>query len=407
MGSILGKFQLPIPVNPERLKMWRGALRGKDPKGYLEMLAAKGIRVLIPEDDEYPALLREIYDAPPVIFVKGKRLPSQEEFPYVGIVGSRKCSEYGREVAMSLSRSLAEREVVIVSGAAYGVDGWAHRGCLEAGGFTVAVLGCGVDVSYPAFHRDLLEEMCEKGAVISEYPPGTEPAPWRFPHRNRIIAGLCHFLVVVEAAERSGALITAQLALEEGREVGAVPGPVNSPFSVGTNALIQKGAKLIRAAEDVVEEFPPHLRRSYLQENLHGVFLEPIAGGWVHPRSSGPSALSEGKASQAGAGGGGSGRRPLLEGGRLSGKATTDDIGGGILEKSGKDLLDKTEKEIIEELARGPKGLDQLMVLLGMPAGDLLSCLVGLKVRGLVKERAGGLFALAAPTVAYGGIGGV
>ncbi len=175
--------------------------------------------------------------------------------PAVAVVGARSCSAYGRSVTRSLSRELAAAGLVVVSGMARGIDGEAHRGALEAGGTTVAVLGCGIDRDYPAAHAELARRICEHGLIVSEYEPGIEPAPWRFPARNRIIAGLCSATVVVEARERSGALITADFALEEGRDVLAVPGEITSSLSGGTNALLRLGAIPVTCAGDVLEVF--------------------------------------------------------------------------------------------------------------------------------------------------------
>ena len=173
----------------------------------------------------------------------------------VAVVGARACSAYGRSVARSLGRELAGAGLLVISGMARGIDGEAHRGALEAGGVTVAVLGCGVDRDYPAAHAELARRICERGLIVSEYEAGVEPAPWRFPARNRIIAGLCAATVVVEARERSGALITADFALEEGRDVLAVPGEITSSLSHGTNALLRLGAIPVTRAADVLELF--------------------------------------------------------------------------------------------------------------------------------------------------------
>ena len=175
--------------------------------------------------------------------------------PCAAIVGARACSGYGTAVARMLGRELAAAGLVVVSGLARGVDGEAHRGALDAGGLTVAVLGCGVDRDYPAAHAELARRICERGLVVSEYAPGVEPAPWRFPARNRVIAGLCPVTVVVEARERSGALITADLALDEGREVFACPGEITSALSAGSNALLRLGATPVTCAADVLESF--------------------------------------------------------------------------------------------------------------------------------------------------------
>jgi DNA processing protein len=200
-------------------------------------------------------LLAAIHDPPSEVFVRGSGELADLSRPAVAIVGARACSAYGRSVARSLARELAAAGVVVVSGMARGIDGDAHRGALDAGGITVAVLGCGVDRDYPAAHAELARRICERGLVVSEYEPGIEPAPWRFPARNRIIAGLCQATVVVEARERSGALITADFALEEGRDVLAVPGEITSSLSGGTNALLRLGAVPVTCASDVFEVF--------------------------------------------------------------------------------------------------------------------------------------------------------
>ena len=212
------------------------------------------IRRLRRRDAEYPGLLAAIHDPPPALFVRGGGSDELLSQPAVALVGARACSSYGGSVARSLGRELASAGLVVVSGMARGIDGEAHRGALEAG-VTVAVLGCGIDRDYPAAHAELARRICERGLIVSEYEPGVEPAPWRFPARNRIIAGLCEATVVVEARERSGALITADFALEEGRDVLAVPGEITSALSAGTNALLRLGAVPITCAADVLELF--------------------------------------------------------------------------------------------------------------------------------------------------------
>ena len=206
-------------------------------------------------DPSFPSLLAAIHDPPPRLYLRGSGDGALLDRPAIALVGARACSSYGRSVTRSLARDLAAAGVVVVSGMARGIDGEAHRGALDAGGVTVAVLGCGVDRDYPAAHSELARRICEKGLVVSEYEPGVEPAPWRFPARNRIIAGLCQATVVIEARERSGALITADFALEEGREVLAVPGEITSSLSAGTNALLRLGATPVTCAADVLEVF--------------------------------------------------------------------------------------------------------------------------------------------------------
>lgn len=202
---------------------------------------------------ELPPLLRAIHDPPARLYLRGAGDRDVLSQIAVAIVGARACSPYGAQVTRMLGRELAAAGLVVVSGLARGVDGEAHRGALEAGGTTVAVLGCGIDRDYPAAHASLAREIAESSLLVSEYEPGVEPAPWRFPARNRIIAGLCAATIVVEARERSGALITADFALEEGREVFAVPGEITSALSSGTNALLRLGATPLTSAADVLE----------------------------------------------------------------------------------------------------------------------------------------------------------
>jgi DNA processing protein len=300
----------------------------------LDELRRQGIRVITPCENGFPERLNEIYDPPALLFAKGKEPPA--DCPWVAVVGSRKASNYGKWAAESIGEELARRGIAVISGAAYGVDGHAHLGCLKAGGFTVAVLGCGIDRIYPPGHAQLLNRIADRGCVLSEYPPGCDPLPWRFPHRNRIIAGIAHVVVVVEASERSGALITADLALEEGREVLAVPGPISSALSQGTNALIQKGAKLVNSVEDICEELPPEVAKRV--------------------------SISEDKPA-----------------GNATGQAAH---------------IDAAELEIIELLQGGPMGLDLMAVELKEPPGELLSRLTEMTFKGWVVEEAGGRYRL-------------
>lgn len=213
------------------------------------------IRCIRRRDPAFPPLLAAIHDPPPQLFLRGSASVELLCRPAVAVVGARSCSSYGRSVARSLGRDLSAAGVVVVSGMARGIDGEAHRGALDGGGPTVAVLGCGIDRDYPAAHAELARRIAETGLVASEYEQGVEPSPWRFPARNRIIAGLCRATVVIEARERSGALITADFALEEGREVLAVPGEITSSLSAGTNALLRLGATPVTRVEDVLEAY--------------------------------------------------------------------------------------------------------------------------------------------------------
>ena len=212
------------------------------------------VRRLRRRDKGYPTLLAQIPDPPASLWVRGDADVELLASPAVAIVGARACSGYGRSVARMLASKAAAAGVVVVSGLARGVDGEAHRGALGAGGLTVAVLGCGIDRDYPAAHSELARSIVATGGlIVSEYEPGVEPAPWRFPARNRIIAGLARATVVVEARERSGALITADFALEDGREVLVVPGEITSALSAGANGLLRQGATPVTCAADVLE----------------------------------------------------------------------------------------------------------------------------------------------------------
>jgi DNA processing protein len=213
----------------------------------------RGYRVLTRRSADYPELLGAIHDPPKRLYLRGDGSPRLLSCPAVTIVGTRSCSPYGAQVARRLGRELAAAGAVVISGLARGVDAEAHRGALEGEGATVAVLGCGIDRDYPRAHSALAQRIAAGGLLVSEYEPGTEPAPWRFPARNRIIAGLAKVTIIVEARARSGALITADFALEEGREVFAVPGEITSALSRGTNELLRLGAAPLVDPEDVIE----------------------------------------------------------------------------------------------------------------------------------------------------------
>jgi DNA processing protein len=217
----------------------------------MEKLQCCGIKALTIKDIDYPQKLKQIFDPPAVLYVRGR---IEKEMVCVAVVGSRKATSYGLNVARELSRQLSEIGLTVVSGMARGIDSCAHKGSKDFKGGTIAVLGCGPDIAYPSENRYLMEQIVQKGAVISEYPPGTRPMPQNFPARNRIISGISEGVVIVEAGVNSGSLITANFALDQGREVFAVPGNIDSINSVGTNKLISEGAKLIASVHDIVSE---------------------------------------------------------------------------------------------------------------------------------------------------------
>ena len=277
-------------------------------------------------DSRYPPLLREIHAPPPILFVRGHWEALRGSC--VAVVGSRQATSYGRQAAGMLARDLTERGFTVVSGMARGVDSAAHRAALEKGGATVAVFGCGVDVVYPPEHEALCGDIVRAGAVLSEFPMGAGPDPHHFPQRNRIISGLSLGVVVVEASLRSGALLTAQHALEQGREVFAVPGPVNSGRSLGANRLIQEGAKLVQTVEDIVGELRAPLRGAMPPQN-------PVPSG---------------------------------------------------------DALSKEERDILDALSDIPSHIDAVAAAAGLPSGRALGALLSLEMAGLVRQLPGKLF---------------
>jgi DNA processing protein len=228
-------------------------------KNELSSLEKSGGRIITLEDEAYPPRLRDIYDPPALLYLKGE-LKKEDELA-VSIVGSRKTTPYGRWITEKISQTLVRYGVTIVSGMARGVDSVAHWGAISGGGRTLAVLGCGVDVVYPPENRNLFSKIIEQGAVLSEFPMGSPPEGGHFPKRNRIISGLSMGVVVVEAGPDSGSLITANFALEQGREVFAIPGNVGAGGSRGTNRLIKDGAKLVESSEDILEEILPQWKR--------------------------------------------------------------------------------------------------------------------------------------------------
>lgn len=221
-------------------------------KEYNELLLSRGIEYITIEDTHYPSLLKQIHDPPFILFYKGIL---KEHTLNIAIVGSRNCSNYGKEVTKYLSVKLAQKGVNVISGMARGIDAHAHLGALSIGGYTTAVLGSGLDVIYPPENKGMFNKIIQNGLVISEYPPGVGPEAVNFPARNRIISGLSQGVIVVEAAAKSGSLITVDFALEQGRDVFAVPGNITSKNSKGTNNLIKQGAKIITDVDSILEEY--------------------------------------------------------------------------------------------------------------------------------------------------------
>jgi len=229
-----------------------------DPEEYLNSLINQGIRVLTFEDEEYPRLLKKIPNCPLILFIKGSF--QKEDEKALAVIGTRTPSFYGKQVTELLVKDLVSLRFTIVSGLARGIDSLAHKTALKCQGRTIAVLGSGVDVCYPPENKELMEEICERGAIVSQFLPGTQIYPGLFPARNRIIAGLSLGVLVTEAAHKSGTKITSEFAREQNRPVFAVPGPITSKLSKGTNELIQMGAKLVYGVEDVLKELGMEVR---------------------------------------------------------------------------------------------------------------------------------------------------
>ncbi len=248
----------------------------------LEKIHRIGAQIATFIDKEYPEALREFDDAPTIIFYKGRLADLKRDA--IAIVGTRTPTYYGESQARRFARELAGAGFTIVSGGARGIDTQAHLGALDANGFTVAVMGCGIDLTYPPENQKLFDKIAENGVVLTEYPPGTRPVPENFPKRNRIISGLSLGVFVVEAGAKSGALITARWAALQGKEVFALPGPINSSKSEGTNKLIQEGAKLVQNVEDILEEFgritprEREARFSALDEDEKKIYLALLEG---------------------------------------------------------------------------------------------------------------------------------
>lgn len=241
-----------ILVNDFEKKALDAGRRNWEPEAEYDKLVKTGIRMVVKGDAEYPGRMRGLAGMPYALYIKGK-LPREGRMT-AAIVGARRCTPYGEAMTLEIARELARRGIQIVSGMARGIDGAGHRGALNEGGSTYAVLGCGADICYPKEHAGLYRDILKNGGILSELPPGTGPLPRHFPARNRIISALADVVLVMEAREKSGSLITADMALEQGRDVFALPGPINSSISRGCNLLIRQGAGIITGAEDLLAD---------------------------------------------------------------------------------------------------------------------------------------------------------
>jgi DNA processing protein len=303
----------------------------------LECADRTGVSIVTSQDPLYPSQLLSTYDYPAFLYVKGHL---KEDDVNVAVVGSRTASTYGKFTTERLCRELVLRGITVISGLARGIDSAAHRGALSGKGRTIAVLGCGLDVVYPPENEKLFTEISLQGALISEFPFGTPPNAPNFPTRNRIISGISLGVVVVEASEKSGSLITARLALEQGREVFAVPGSIDSSGSRGTNKLIKQGAKLIENVEDILEEILPQVTRA--------------------PKVVKPDQRQKQPADQQ-----------------------------KILTSSPDLVLKETEKTVWQVLSQKPVHIDQIITSTGLTAHEVLVILLNLELQGLIEQKPG------------------
>lgn len=309
-----------------------------------------GIGLLGWDHDDYPEALRQIADPPLVLYYRGDTALMGR--PQIGVVGSRNATRAGLDNAHSFARVLSERGYLITSGLAQGIDGAAHSGALAAGAPTIAVIGTGLDIIYPSAHRALFNDILGQGLILSEYPPGTRPKPGHFPRRNRIISGLSRGVLVVEASLRSGSLITARLALEQGREVFAIPGSIHNPQARGCHALIRQGARLVETVDDVEEE---------------------LTAWWSEGR------VATGEPVRT---------APLA---RQDQESLFPEPPPAVLP----DHLEPREIAVIEALGYDPRSTDQLCQATGLPADQLMQSLLLLEMEGLVASAPGGFLRLA------------
>ncbi len=328
----------------------------------LERCYQRHIETLTLQDSNYPEFLREIPDPPAVLYYAG-RLPALSERPVLGVVGSRKASAYGLSAAMRLGYQLAGCGAVLVTGLARGVDSKAAEGALTAGGPVIGVLGCGVDVVYPPENRYLYKDVCRNGCILSEYPPGTPPYAGNFPVRNRILSGLCDGVIVVEAAEKSGALITADLALEQGRDVFVVPGNIDNPACAGSNQLLRNGAVAVTGGWDVMQEYL-HRYPDAIREFNGGSEIRI-----TEPMVASPVSVPEPEEERPQ-------KKPI-------------DI------TLVKDRVNADEYRVLEILTGGEKQMDLLIAQTGLPASRILGAVTLLEVKGFLKRLPGKRFSLA------------
>lgn len=303
---------------------------------HLDNIYKHEIKILTLLDEEYPILLKSIYDPPAILFYKGSLAKEEKS---IAVVGSRKSSAYGTDITEKISTALCRHDITVVSGLARGIDSYAHNAAIKANGRTIAVLGCGLDCVYPRENSALFQKIQEKGAVVSEFLPGTPPIAFNFPSRNRIISGMSRGVIVVEAGQKSGSLITADFALEQGREVFAVPGNLSSSNSIGTNRLIREGARIVTSMEDILDELK---------------YFDDV------------------------------GKMAAIQ------FQAENQISKNIF-----DSLDKNEQKIVQCLKEGELHIDRLLQQADMNVAELNAVLIVLELSGIVEQRPGKMYSIA------------
>ncbi|MDR1920923.1 MAG: DNA-processing protein DprA [Candidatus Adiutrix sp.] len=334
----------------------------------LESSGKSGLDIIVFGDDDYPLRLSEVADPPPVLWVRGALRPGDRYA--VAMVGAREATEAGLLAARGMAREGALSGLTIVSGLARGIDAACHRGALEAGGRTIAVLGCGPDYVYPRENARMFEEIPEQGAILSEFPPGTKPLPVYFPRRNRVIAALALAVVVVEAGERSGALITARLALEMNRDVMALPGPAGSKYSRGANQLIKNGAALVESMAEVLAEIRPRLLEGLVRPES-GDGAPPSAGLSSETAEKAPPVKTPGRRSSS----------------RAAALAENAEKAAPVAPVAG-----SPEEAILAHLSSGRLDADALIRLTGLAAPEMAGALLNLELMGLAARLASGFY---------------
>ena len=361
------------------------SLKDKDLSAAESVLGAcrrEGLHILTFQDAAYPSKLKNIADPPILLYYKGQ-LPDLDGLPVIGVVGTRKASAYGMQTAKRMGYQIARCGGVVVSGMACGIDGMAMSGALTAGETTLGVLGCGADMVYPPSNRALFRDVEQYGCIVSEFAPGTQPAKWTFPKRNRIISGLSDGVLVVEAPEGSGALITANHALEQGRDVFVVPGNIDQPGFVGSHRLLRDGATLVSSGWDILSEYEalyPHRIRRDQTPSQQTVYPEEMEKALSEPKKTtakvaqNPSVPGKSKA-----------LKKILEKKSIDNQPSDaySDV-NTVLPK-----LSEQEQQIVDALASGERLVDDVIAETGLTTGKILALLTMLELKGVVKRLPG------------------